>query len=112
MHTTLLSGLDLVPPKFLGLWRIIILLFASAAKITVSISSTKDRSFSSSGNPALEDAAESCHISITVFVVREVAKPLGPIDLRQHVVKAFFRFFLDSITGRLFDSIADRMKAE
>ena len=40
MHTTLLSGLDLVPPKFLGLWRIIILLFASAAKITVSISST------------------------------------------------------------------------
>ena len=90
MHTTLLSGLDLVPPKFLGLWRIIILLFASAAKITVSISSTKDRSFSSSENPASEDAAESCHISITVFVVRVVAKPFGPIDLRQHVVmKAF-----------------------
>ena len=89
MHTTLLSDLDLVPPKFLG-WRIIILLFASAARITVSISSTKDRSFSSSENPASEDAAESCHISITVFVVRVVAKPFGPIDLRQHVVmKAF-----------------------
>jgi hypothetical protein len=90
MHTTLLSGLDLVPPKFLGLRRIIILLFASAVKITVSISSTKDRSFSSSENSASEDAAESCHISITVFVVRVVAKPFGPIDLRQHVdMKAF-----------------------
>ena len=94
MHTTLLSDLDLVPPKFLGLWRIIILLFASAAKITVSISSTKDRSFSSSENPASEDAAESCHVSITVFVVRVIAKPFGPIYLRQHVAKSF----LDSIT--------------
>ena len=109
MHTTLLSGLDLVPPKFLGLWRIIILLFASAAKITVSISSTKDRSFSCSDKP---DSRMLLKAAITVFVVRMIAEPFDPIYLRQHVVKCFFRFYLDSISGRLFDSISDRTKAE
>ena len=42
MHVTLLSGRDLVPPKC-----IMMFLFASAAKITVSNSSTKSRSFAS-----------------------------------------------------------------
>ena len=42
----------------------------------------------------LEDAAESGHVSITIFVVRVIAKPFGPIYLRQHVAKSF----LDSIT--------------
>jgi hypothetical protein len=45
MHETLLSGRDLVPPKLLGEWRSMMFLFASAIKITVSISSTKSRIF-------------------------------------------------------------------
>jgi len=73
-HAHKLSGLDLVHLKFLGLWRIIILLFASAAKISVLITSAKDRSFLLWKN-IFENAAESCHISITVFVVRVFAKP-------------------------------------
>jgi len=47
MHVTLLSGRDLVPPKFLGERSSMMFLFASAAKITVSNSSTKSRSFAS-----------------------------------------------------------------
>ncbi len=45
MHTTLFLGWDLVPPKFLGECRIIVLLFKSAAKITVSMSLTNAWSF-------------------------------------------------------------------
>jgi hypothetical protein len=53
------------------------------------ISSTKDRSFSSWENPALRMLLKA-DFFITVSVVRVVAKPFGPIDLRQHVViKAF-----------------------
>ncbi len=44
MQTTLFSGQVWVQPKFLGECRIIMRLFASAAKITVSISSTNCRS--------------------------------------------------------------------
>jgi hypothetical protein len=40
------SGLKIVPPKLFGLWKIIILLFAVAAKVNVSISSTRDHNFS------------------------------------------------------------------
>jgi hypothetical protein len=47
MQETLLSGPVLVPPKFLGECRIIMFLLLSAAKITVSISLTNDRSSSS-----------------------------------------------------------------
>jgi hypothetical protein len=60
-QTTLLSGLNLVPPKFFGQWNIIILLFALAAKIIVSFSSTRDPSFSSCNlqRSGLKDVAES-----------------------------------------------------
>ena len=43
----LLLGRDLVPPKFLGEWSSMMFSFAYAVKITVSISSTKSRSFAS-----------------------------------------------------------------
>jgi hypothetical protein len=51
MLETLLSGGVHVPPKFLGECRIMMFLLASAAKITESISSTNDRSFSASKLP-------------------------------------------------------------
>jgi hypothetical protein len=50
---TLLSGRVLVPPKFLEECRIMMFLLASAAKITVSISSASDHSFSAFEDPEL-----------------------------------------------------------
>ena len=46
MQTTLLLGLDSVPPRFFGECMIIMFLSVFAAKITVSISSTSDCNFS------------------------------------------------------------------
>ncbi len=53
MHSTLFSGRDLVPPKFLGECRIIMSLFESAARIAVSISLTSACNFTSSESPEL-----------------------------------------------------------
>ena len=46
-QVTLMSGRDLLPPKFLGEWNNANFLFALAAKITVSISLTRSFSFAS-----------------------------------------------------------------
>jgi hypothetical protein len=82
LQTTLLSVLDLVHPKFLGLCRIIILLLALATKIAVSISLTKDCSISSCGNPASRMLLKAA--------TGMVAKPFNPIVMLQNVVmKAF-----------------------
>ncbi len=59
MHATLLSGRDLVPPKLMGEWKSITFLFASAAKITVSISSTKSRSVALVGIPELKTSLKA-----------------------------------------------------
>jgi len=112
MHTTLLSGLDLVPPKFLGLRRIIILLFASAAKITVSISSTKDQSFSSSENPALRMLLKADIFLLPSLLLGWLLNHSVQSICCNMLLWKIFRFYLDLNTGRLFDSIADRMKAE
>ncbi len=53
MQTNLFLGLDLVLPKFLGECKIMMYLFESAAKITVSISLTNARSFASFESPEL-----------------------------------------------------------
>ena len=46
MQVTLLLGQVLVPPKFLGEYRIMMFLLAPAAEIAGSISSTNNRSLS------------------------------------------------------------------
>jgi hypothetical protein len=45
MHIALFLGRDLVQPKFMGECRIMMFLFASAAKITIPISLTNACSF-------------------------------------------------------------------
>jgi hypothetical protein len=110
MQSTLSSGLDLVLPKFLGLWRINILLFASAAKITVSVSLVIELRFSTFETPVSRMLLKAVIFLFLFMLVGWLLNHSIQLFCSSMLLESFWILLPYWIVGKLLDLSADQNK--